>query len=261
MKQLIKLGGIVLAEGISDGLKSFQMCFFLFELGLSLLDELFGADSILLPESVLRIFLHYSKNNNIQSLYSNKNNRLCRQSSEANSHVLLAHSHSHRPHLEAPRTQTLSVRSQTGRDVLEVGLYVELHVPEPLPDHARPLGDLLVEGILVAQLVPHAGLSSDDVDVGDSRLELVHLPPVLVDSIGVAVEVAEADVEVGEVVVGEDHFVLPACHAVDVGADAPPLDDIFVLHGDIDILVGPVYHLLLGRDRPPELLLSLPEVD
>ena len=70
MKQLIKLGSIVLAEGISDGLKSFQMCFFLFELRLSLLDELFGADSILLPESVLRIFLHYSKNNNIQSLYS-----------------------------------------------------------------------------------------------------------------------------------------------------------------------------------------------
>lgn len=190
-----------------------------------------------------------------------KNNRLCRESSEANSHVLLAHSHSHRPHLEAPRTQTLSVRSQAGRDVLEVGLYVDLHVPEPLPDHARSLGDLLVEGILVSQLVPHAGLSSDHVDVGDSRLELVHLPPVLVDSIGVAVEVAEADVEVGEVVVGEDHFVLPACHAVDVGADAPPLDDVFVLHGDIDILVGPVYHLLLGRDRPPELLLSLPEVD
>lgn len=35
----------------------------LFELGLALLDELFGTHSILLPEGSLGIFLHCSKNN------------------------------------------------------------------------------------------------------------------------------------------------------------------------------------------------------
>lgn len=147
--------------------------------------------------------------------------------------------------------------SQPGRNIAQVRSDIYLYVPEPLSDDTRSLGDLLVEGVLVAQFVPHAGLASDDVDVGDPGFELVHLPPVLVDP----VEVAEADVEVGEVVVGEDDFVLPAGHAVDVGTHSPPLDDVLVLHGDVDVLVGPVDHLLLGGDRPPQLLLLLPEVD
>lgn len=37
------------------------MCLFLFELCFFLFDELLGANSILLPESILRIFLHYTR--------------------------------------------------------------------------------------------------------------------------------------------------------------------------------------------------------
>lgn len=123
------------------------------------------------------------------------------------------------------------------------------------------MGNLLVEGVLVAQLVPHAGLTSNHIHVGDSGLELVHLPPVLVDSVSIAVEITEANVEVGEVVVGEDNFVFPACHAVDISAHTPPLDDVLVLHWNIDVFICPVDHFLLGRNSPPKLFLPLPEVN
>lgn len=62
-------------------------------------------------------------------LYKNENNCCCRESSETNSHVLLANPHSHWPHLEPPRPQALSVSSQAGCDVTQLAPDIDLYIP------------------------------------------------------------------------------------------------------------------------------------
>lgn len=146
---------------------------------------------------------------------------------------------------------------QPGRDALELTADLNFHIPESLCEHAGALDYFLVEGVFVSEFVPHAGLPANNVDAGDAGLVGVHLAPVLVYAVDVAIHIVEADVEVGEVVVAEDDLVLAADHAVDVGADSPPVYHVIVLQRQVDILVGPVDHLLAARDVPPHLLLLL----
>ena len=115
--------------------------------------------------------------------------------------------------------------------------------------------------MLGADLIPHAGGAADDVGVGYGRVEGVHDPPGLVDAVVDAVDVVEAGVEVDQVVVGEDDLAFAAGQLTLVGLVAPPVDHVLVLHGQVDLFVGPVYHLLrLAYRLPEQLLLLLPVV-
>lgn len=61
--------------------------------------------------------------------------------------------------------------------------------------------------VRVAEFAPHAGLSSDDIDTRIFGVELVDISPFNVTLIRFAVSVAEADVEIGKIVVREDYFI------------------------------------------------------
>lgn len=115
--------------------------------------------------------------------------------------------------------------------------------------------------MVVADLVPHARCASNHIDILDSGLEAVGLPPVLIGTVGPTVKVAKSDIQIGDIVVGEDHLVLSADQSVDVGAHTPPMDHIIILNWKVDVFVGPVDYLLASANCPPYFFLFLPEVN
>lgn len=150
---------------------------------------------------------------------------------------------------------------QSRGNVSKLGFYINLDVPETLADDASALEDLLLEGAGSSNFVPHAGGSTDNVDVGDSWLEGVGMAPVLVVAVCPAIVITKSDIQVSEVIVGQDNLVLSACQFIDVCTDTPPMDDIIILNGQVNIFIGPVDHLLGGGNGAPELFLFLAEVN
>ena len=63
----------------------------------------------------------------------------------------------------------------------------------------------------VAQLAPHAGLSSDHFDTLDSGVELVQISPFYVISIGYPVSIAEPLIDVGVIVGGKNYLIRFVC--------------------------------------------------
>jgi len=113
-----------------------------------------------------------------------------------------------------------------------------------------------------ADLIPHASSAPNNIGVRYDRIESIHNPPVLIDPVVDAIDVVVAGVEIDDVVVGEDDLALPARQFGLVELVAPPVDHVFVLHRQVDLLVGPVDHLLRRTYLGPEQsLLLLPVVD
>lgn len=115
--------------------------------------------------------------------------------------------------------------------VVQFRLDIDIRIPQSLSNHTRFLHDLLLKGIFIADLVPHAGCTTYDVYVFDSGLETVGLSPVLEGAVVASVETTKADVQISHVVIREDDLVLAADQSVDIGADTPPVDHIIVLDG------------------------------
>lgn len=115
--------------------------------------------------------------------------------------------------------------------VVQFRLDINIRIPQSLSNHTRFLHDLLLKGIFIADLVPHAGCTTYDVYVFDAGLETVGLSPVLERTVVASVETTEADVQISHVVVRKDDLVLAADQSIDIGADTPPVDHIIVLDG------------------------------
>lgn len=75
----------------------------------------------------------------------------------------------------------------------------------------------------VAELAPHAGLSSNNVDTRIFRVELIDVSPLDVALVWFAVSVAEADIKICQVVVGEDDFISSVDQSVQISCETPPL--------------------------------------
>lgn len=177
--------------------------------------------------------------------------------SEANIHVLLAKSNSYRPHLEPSVSQSLSMGCQSCRDVIDLRIKIDIDVPKSFSDDAGSLCHFLFEGMLIGEFTPHAWFSTDDIDAWNSGFITVHFSPIFIHSVDVTVEVSEADVKIGNIVVWENDFIFAALHSGDIWADSPPFNHIFILHGKVDIFICPINHFLFRRDSSPQFFLLL----
>lgn len=99
-------------------------------------------------------------------------------------------------------------------DIVELTLNLNTAVPEPFREHTCADPYFLLERMFVAKFCPHACLTSNHIDVSDVRVEGINVPPVDIVSVGNAVSIAEANVEVSDVIVGKDNFVGPIFEAI-----------------------------------------------
>ena len=94
------------------------------------------------------------------------------------------------------------MRMQSGSDISQLWFKADFRVPKSFSDDAGTLDHFLVEGVLVAQLVPHARSTSDHVDSRNIGIERVSESPMLVFEVIVAFKTTESQVQIGEIVIG-----------------------------------------------------------
>jgi hypothetical protein len=113
---------------------------------------------------------------------------------------LLADLNSHWGHLEPSRSHPHSLRLQSGSDNHQLRLNIHCIIPKPFCEYAGPDPYLLLVSVGVAELTPHAGLSTYDPDVLHLGGEVVDVPPFDVVAVGYSVAIAEALIDVGDIV-------------------------------------------------------------
>jgi hypothetical protein len=144
------------------------------------------------------------------------------------------------------------MRLQPLRNAQKLSLDIHPIIPKPFCQDTGSNPNLLLMGVAIAELAPHAGLSTDHLHTRHPRLELVYVPPLAVAPVSHAVAVAKALVNVDDVLGREDDFVGLAGQSVDIGTLAPPLQHVIVLKWQIQILISPVYSLFGGSNLSPE---------
>ena len=87
------------------------------------------------------------------------------------------------------------------------------------------------------------------------------MAPVLIVAVCLSIVVSKTNIKISQIVIRQNDLVFPACQFIDICTDTPPVNDIIVFHGQVNILIGPVDHLFVRRDGAPEFFLFLTEVD
>jgi hypothetical protein len=172
--------------------------------------------------------------------------------------MLLAKSNGGGPNFEAPASQPVGLSTQPQQDVLNLLVQLYTCIPQSLTQHACLEEHLLVERVFGTQLVPHTGLTSDDVGVRDHRIISVHFSPGLERPISISIEIVKPDIKIHLVIVRQYDLILPARQRSLIRTSPPPMDNIIILNRQIDFFVCPIYRLLGLRYLLPEhLLLAL----
>jgi len=98
--------------------------------------------------------------------------------------------------------------------------------------------------VSVAQLTPHASLTSDNVDPIEPRLEFVGISPFDVSPIVTSSPRSITKIKIGLVVVGKDDLVGSVDQIFQIFGQSPPVNHIICLNRKVYLLIRPVDHLL-----------------
>ena len=59
----------------------------------------------------------------------------------------------------------------------------------------------------MAELIPHAGSASNNIDSSNMRVERVGQTPVFIFEVIIALQASKADIEIGQVIIGKNDLI------------------------------------------------------
>lgn len=115
------------------------------------------------------------------------------------------------PYFKTSFSESLCLRRKSACDVEKIFFDVDIVVPESLSEYISSKYNLLLMGVFVSNLVPHADFSSNNVYIFYFGFKRVHHSPMLIVVVcKISVIFSEAFIQISKIVVGEDYLIFPA---------------------------------------------------
>jgi len=146
--------------------------------------------------------------------------------------------------------------SQSSGNVVETYINIDVLIPQSLSNGCSSQIHLLIKIKLGDLLTPHASLPTNHIHSGNGWIIFtVQGTPSNEDLVRITIASTCSHVQVGSVIIGENHLIGTTDQIVLIGSHTPPVNDIFRLKWQIDILIGPVNNLFVGVGSKHFLLL------
>ena len=123
------------------------------------------------------------------------------------------------------------LRNQSLSNIKNVFLCINVRIPKSLIKHWSPWPCFLVLNLFVTDLWPHAGFSTDDINILRVGIEFIEMSPTDKCAISNSSSTSKSKIKIGEIVIRKNNLVCSVCNDVQIRGESPPMNYIIRLCG------------------------------